>query len=489
MIKKIIINEENLKPLIHLIHKRLGIVVHHHQLGDLKKVLVSACEKFNLNTNEYIEKIKNSPNQSPFIEHLVLGVTVGETYFFRDKNQMNILKNKILPEIILNKRNKNNLSLKIWSAGCSSGEEIYSIVMLLHEILPDMNKWTLHFLGTDINTFLLQKALARNYSEWSMRSIDEYFKNKYFKYDDKRYILNKKLSDNVTFSYLNLNENSYPSIFNGTNAQDLIMCRNVLIYFDPDHINRIFNRLSSCLVPGGYLLLGASDPIKFENTNLIYHHQYGSLFSRVEVGDRSKIEIKSHEKKYQPEKIIELVKHEVNKINDKPKLDCQYIKKLITESKWQEILDILETHQFTNNDMLFIYNIKATALANLGKLDQAENICKECISLKQNSKNIYFTYAMILIEKNKLNEAEEFLKKVIYLDHKYTIAHFQLGLLLLKANKIELGIKSLRNALHIAELKSPYEEVEGSQGLIYGDLSVILKHEINIYSSLGKILC
>jgi chemotaxis protein methyltransferase CheR len=264
---------------INLIKERLGIIIHIYQTKELCDAILEACIKFNLKPYDYFNKIKTCPTDSALLEFLVAGITVGETSFFRDKYQMKLIQHILLPQLIRAKEAAHDLTLRIWSAGCSTGEEIYTIAMLLTDMIL-LSNWTLHLLGTDINKAALEKAKAGIYSRWSMRSIPDYYKNKYFIEKNKMFKLSKDIINLVNFSYLNLNENFYPSILNGTVAQDLILCRNVMIYFDNEHITQIMNKFSQCLNEKGLLLLGASDPINIADTSLILHHEEGIYFSR-----------------------------------------------------------------------------------------------------------------------------------------------------------------------------------------------------------------
>src|SRR5690348_983027 len=119
--------KEHEQGFIHLIKDKLGIIIHHHQINELHKTIYTACIKFNCLPQKYLFMLSDCEDKSPLLEHLVAGITVGETYFFRDTNQIDLLQNHILPILIKNKRKEENLSLRIWSAGCSSGEEIYTI--------------------------------------------------------------------------------------------------------------------------------------------------------------------------------------------------------------------------------------------------------------------------------------------------------------------------------------------------------------------------
>lgn len=454
--------DQNIKALesqfIDLIKKRFGVVMHSHQNYELFKTIQNACNLFQLTPSEYLNQLIDCPIQSPLLEHLVSGITVGETYFFRDKQQMELLQNNLLPSIIKDKREKNSLSIRIWSAGCATGEEIYSIVMMLYEILPDIEKWTIKLLATDINTNSIQKAIAGSYTEWSMRSISDYFKQKYFHKENNRYILVDKVKILVNFDYLNLNDDNYPSIFNGTNAQDLIICRNVLIYIDNKSCNNLMKRINQSLVQGGYLMLGVSDPVNVSETDFIFHDRRRSLFLRPTDQQTNALVL--------PEIVLPEIK--VNKTHLYKKPIKKYSRK--TEEK--------TSHSVVEKDL----TSRAIDLANVGKLEEAIKLCEKGFKLDPTNKLNYFTYGLAMSELNKLPEAESALRKTLFLDNQFVAGHFQLGLLLLRKNQCESGLKSLKNALVIAESKRlEEEEVPGSPGLCYKDLADILRKEINIY--------
>lgn len=265
---------------IQFIREHFGIVIHVQQVDELTKTILDACQQLNCGPQEYLQQLQTSPNRATLLNDLVAGVTVGETYFFRDKRQMHLLEHVLLPRIIQRKRAEGDLSLRIWSAGCSSGEEIFTIAMLLCELLPDRDKWTLNLSGSDINTRTLQRINTGRYSQWSMRSISDYYKKRYFTEDNQNYILSSEIRNLVKFQYLNLVDSTYPSILNGTRDQDLILCRNVLIYFDRERISDVMKKLSSSLVEEGYLILGASDPILIDGSQLVFNDEEGIYFSR-----------------------------------------------------------------------------------------------------------------------------------------------------------------------------------------------------------------
>lgn len=474
---------------VKLIHDRLGIVVR-HQMRDLPKIILKACQKFDYWPHELLSELSICSSDSPILKYLIASITIGETYFFRDQNQVNLLREYILPNLIQRKRTANDLSLRIWSAGCSSGEEIYTIAIMLSEILPDIKNWKLHLLGTDINTVVLQKAMTGIYSEWSMRSIKNRYKDCFFSKSGKDYILDSSIRNLVNFAYLNLKEDEYPSVFNETNAQDLIICRNVLIYFDNEVIEKLMKKISASLVSDGYLLLGASDPVILDDTNLVINPNKGMLFSK------NSAEIVKKELNLAKNISVESIKLPVKKISSTVKIadhqkiavskssQHEDITLLLKEAQWQKVIDSISQYEMTGKKSVFLLNSKATAYANLGDLKQAAKCCEESLLLDPTNKYTYFTYALTLAELDKLQESENALRKTLFLDHQFVVGHFQLGLLQFKRKQQAAGIKSLKNALQMAISEDASKIVPGSQGLSYGQFAELLKNEINIYAAL-----
>jgi chemotaxis protein methyltransferase CheR len=466
-----------------IIHDRLGLMIHTHQMHDVYKTIKHACDKFHCTPYEYLKLLKSSPDDSPIFEELITGITIGETYFFRDQNQMDLLKNQILPKIILHKRNNKNLSLRIWSAGCSSGEEIYTIAILLNELIIDLPRWNLQLLGTDINTASLKKAMLASYTEWSMRSISNDYKNRYFTKADHLYLLVPRIRDMVNISYLNLTDHALTSMFNETNAQDLILCRNVLIYFDNDIITELMDKFSQCLAENGFLMLGASDPFITKNTNLVYEYKLGALFH----ANDKKILLKNIPTFVPPPEIPKTISpmttHTPTKKEEKNEDVKKVIMQLLDEGEWEKTIATIEKFEKNNACTPFTLLSKGVSLANLGKINEAVFFCHESLKLDPTNTHAYFIIAMTLSELNRLDEAESALRKAIFIDNQYVIGHYQLGLLLLKNNKDALGLKSLRNALAIANAKDPEAPVPHFTGLTYGNLSETFARELEIHKS------
>jgi chemotaxis protein methyltransferase CheR len=200
----------------------------------------------------------NSMRQAEMVS-LLNEITVGETYFFRNRPQLDAIRKIALPAIIEAKSKIGQTRLRIWSAGCSTGEEPFTLsMMLLEESQGQLKGWTTEILATDLNERSIAHAKAGCYGNYSTRTLEPAFRNKYFRIDSDRLQVKPEVKARVIFSRLNLLDDSR-MIF----AQniDLILCCNVLIYFDTASKKRVIQHFYRTLLPHGYLLLGHSESL------------------------------------------------------------------------------------------------------------------------------------------------------------------------------------------------------------------------------------
>lgn len=198
------------------------------QGGMLVKNLQNAAAELGLSTD--LSAIKSWLSKKSFLPEesnmLAKYLTIGETYFFREKAALQLFTEKIIPDLIAK-----NKPIKIWSAGCSSGEEPYSLAILLKESNINLNSLNISILATDLNTNALAKATKGLYTEWSFRETSDELKEKYFTKHNKQYQIKKEIREMVEFRQLNLATEDFPAVANQTDQIDVIFCRNVLMYF------------------------------------------------------------------------------------------------------------------------------------------------------------------------------------------------------------------------------------------------------------------
>ncbi len=240
-----------------LVRSASGIEVPEARQAELEQALHQAQAAIGAPDREALYQHLAGANGRAALEALVEALTIGETHFFRNRPQFEALANHILPELI--ERRRASRQLRLWSAGCASGEEPYSLAILLEQLLPDLAEWQVLILATDLNRQALAKAERGLYSPWSFREVPAGVQATYFTARERQFEIVPRLRQRVTFSYLNLAEDSYPSLLNHTQAMDLIVFRNVLIYFGPATTTLVVNRLHSALAEGGWLVVGHAD--------------------------------------------------------------------------------------------------------------------------------------------------------------------------------------------------------------------------------------
>ncbi len=194
-------------------------------------------------------------------------LTVNETYFFREMKQFNALLEEIAPELM--KIRSGGYKLRIWSAGCASGEEPYTIAMLVLENPQVFGDWDVEVLGSDINKRVLQKARKGVYRKNSFRATENYYIKKYFEEDGGDFRISDKARKLVDFSHLNLLE---PKKFSFLGDLDIVFCRNVLIYFHTGAKVKVVESFHDRLLGGGYLLLGHAESLMNISTSFTLKH-------------------------------------------------------------------------------------------------------------------------------------------------------------------------------------------------------------------------
>jgi chemotaxis protein methyltransferase CheR len=211
-----------------------------------------------------------SPIEQPrWLYDLVEYLTVGETYFLRDPAQIAALRQTILPDVLT--RRATSRRLRMWSAGCSTGEEPYTLAILLMEkgVTP---AWDLQLVGTDVNRDSLRTARDAQYPAWSFRATPDEMRERYFEPAERGWRLIDPIRRMARFAWMNLGAEA---IMPPSGDMDLIMCRNVTIYFDEAATQRLYRVLVRALSPGGWLMLGPSDPLPADREGI----------ERVEVND------------------------------------------------------------------------------------------------------------------------------------------------------------------------------------------------------------
>ncbi len=279
-------SEEEFRLIRDFIHQRCGIFFDGGSKFLLERRLNHRLEIHNLKSyKDYHRFLLYDPGREEELNAVLDLLTTNETYFFREKCQLKAFTEEILPEIMERKENR---KIRIWSAGCSTGEEPYTIAMLVLEkgLVPE---WDVEIFANDISQRVLQVARKGVYTESSFRATDEYYKRRFFEPIEKgRYRIKEEVKRLVRFGHLNLLDRERLWL---VGKVDVIFCRNVIIYFDREAKKKVIENLYDRLIEGGYLLLGHSESLIGISTAFVLQSLKNDLvyrkpFSCGEVEDK-----------------------------------------------------------------------------------------------------------------------------------------------------------------------------------------------------------
>lgn len=485
-LSSVILNTSFEQVFCELITQRTGIVLQNHQLSNLHDTVRKACVHFACkDVEQLLLTLQQSEGLTTQFEYLLAGITVGESYFFRDSEQINLLRDRLLPEMISFKRTQGDFSLRIWSAGCSQGQEIYTIALLLMELIPDIHKWRIHLLGTDINSEVVAKAIRGRYSEWSFRNTPQLMRERWFIQTGREFEIHPAIKHMVHFSCLNLSADVYPSVLNATNGLDLILCRNVFIYLDTGTVQRSMTQYADCLLDQGILMLGASDPIYYRHTQLeLIQSPQAGYFRKVGKRDSGIAQ-----------QVVLSIAPEENKLNaamfssDLPAAHPRKIASNFSSEKtnqfnisgsedWRSVLVEVEADLLKDKENSELWQIKARALANMGSSGLALDACERSLQLDPVNKHTYLILGLILSEMDRFKEADAALRKTLYLDRSFLQGHYELGMLRVRSKDFPGALKCLENALKLAKKGGPQRELEHAAGMTYDCFAQVLQNEI-----------
>jgi chemotaxis protein methyltransferase CheR len=262
-----------------LVYSSSGI----YQAEEKLYLLVSSCgrrmkEVGVNNPSEYLTRLVSHADRQNELRLLLNEITIGETYMFRHPPQLEALRNIILPEVIKAKSQVGFKRLRFWSAGCSTGEEPYTLAMFLLEHARLLPGWSYEILASDLNDNSLEKARAGIYGEYALRNTTALLRSKYFKaLDEKTFQVTDHLKSLIRFERINLSDDSRMLFQKGI---DVVFCCNVLIYFDLASKRRVVQHFYSNLVPGGYFFMGHAESLFQIDDNFRLIHFAGTTAYR-----------------------------------------------------------------------------------------------------------------------------------------------------------------------------------------------------------------
>ena len=409
-----------------------GMAFYRDKDTDLARILAERMAEIHVTEcGPYLDLLQSPELGKAEMDALIAELTIGETYFFRHKEQFDALRDLILPQVI--ERNAQVRRLRIWSAGCATGPEPYSIaIMLEREFGERIAGWHVTVLGTDINQKFLSRAREGRYDEWAFRTMSDPLRTACFERVGSQWQIRPEYKRHVSFQYHNLIKSPFPSLADNIAGFDIIICRNVIIYFSQATVESLVPCFRESLNDGGWLIMGHAEPnqrlfAKFRTVNT----PGAVLYQR---DDRP------------PEVVVAVSPPPAPPL---PKITPAPIPppkrpppppRMAPKAKPVPTAPIPPFPE--PGDQLK----RARSLADSGQWEEAAAACDAIITAMPLDAWAYFYRAMVHEQMGEDEACEKALRRAIYLDRKLVLAHYHLGLFLARKEDANGAERSFRNA-------------------------------------------
>lgn len=428
-----------------------GLAYYANKDADLARRIRRRLSDFGLrDCASYLEQLRDPGRGPAEMDALIAEITIGETYFFRHKEHFDALRDVVLPDLIA--RSRADQPIRIWCAGCADGAEPYSLAIVLRRDLSYLVAGrSVSILGTDINRQSLANARAGRYEERSLRATPPELRRACFEEKGKQWILAPEYKTGVSFQVHNLVENGCPPP-GDLAAFDLIICRNVMIYFGAEVMRKIVARFHDCLTPGGWLLVGPSEPNMTYFTSFRAVNQPGvTLYQRPERTGADSTGLALHpaiaQESIEPALVLPAIASPV------PAMAAPTIAAP------------------TINDL--------RRRADQGDWEGAACCGKELLLSENLNPLVHFHYALVMEQIGDHAEAERSLRRAIYLDRQAALAHYHLGLVLQAGGDLRQAIRCFDNALQALSNQAGDAILPDADGLTVADLSKLARMRVD----------
>ena len=406
-----------------LIEERCGLRFDDSQCVSLSSSVAARMQQLGLACeDEYFERLRGGTSRliEAELRNLLNLVTITETCFFRDASQFRVLRDLIIPTFISERRAmpRAERTIRIWSAGCSSGEEAYSIALTLEDMgayaaHPD---WTFDIVATDLNTNVLEKARQGIYTPRAVRHVDVRLLSKYFSNDGGTFALRDEIKRKVTFEFGNLMQTAMPP----AGPQDVVFCKNVAIYFRPEGTRRLIAGLRDTIVPGGYLLLGHAESL-WQMSDGFTMVEHDRTFCYRKASDRPAAPEIRPDRTRKTRHAVESDRSEDAAVQYDGCLDA------FRAGDWDAAESRLSALVASCPTFVPALLLLGGLYAHRGRLDEAIAQAAKVLQLSDLEARAHLLVGMIASRRRRFDEAVQSLRRALYLDDSLALGHFWLG--------------------------------------------------------------
>jgi len=423
-----------------------GMEYYAHRDEELRNLIARRMVELKVDdVASYYELLRAPAEGDSELEKLIALATVGETHFFRHQELFTALRDNVLPDAI--ERRRHERTLRIWSAGCSIGAEPYSVSILLRHDLASLTRgWEISIIGTDINNEFLAQAAHGEYDEWALRDVPEEARSTYFKRCGKQWRIRPQFREGVSFRNHNLAHQAEPSTAADLGEFDLILCRNVMIYFSGETNRTIIRQAHRSLSAGGWLLVGHAD-FDAELLQLFRPvHLPGVVLYRKEAGGAANGTTGARivPLPERPAKLSPAPGEGVGLEAAQPR-EQTIARPKVAVGRRRRAAAVPSRVKAPSGALPNAEIDRIRDLADRGCLVPALQACERLITRNRLDATSHYYHALLLGQLNRNHEAIGALRRAIYLDRGFVEAHQSLGLLLQKVGQPEQAVRCFQN--------------------------------------------
>ena len=509
---------------VRLIANTLGLSVQPQMHQMLWQRVLQRVKALHLNSPavyyQWLASRCHMANDDPEWREFINLLSITESYFFRDQGQFLLLKHRLLPELIQRKRaigRSQARTLRIWSAGCSTGEEAYSLAILIKELIPPDEDWKISIIGTDINQVAVEQARQGIYSNWSFRLVSPEVQKTYFQPHRRGWEIDPTIRQMVNFHVKNLLLDAKalpPGDVPNLHALDLIVCRNVFIYFSASAIAQVLTVFHHTLAPGGYLLTGHTElysqqSIPFKTRafpeSIAYQRESHAVPTQPQILYPAMSSSSALPLVTLPTVVPETAKPRVLAPQSKPmptaalgnRLESASVPTQVADSmdsntkKLSEIIQLMDQKAYSeaigkakqliaqnNQQQLQLYCLLAELYANLGDYADAIESCHQALHFNPLATDPLYILAQISQEQGDLESAKGFLRRVIYLNPMAGYAYFELGCLYEQQGNLEKAQRNWKSTIGVLKQLSPQALVDWCKGVTVEELRAVVEQKL-----------
>lgn len=478
----------------------LGLEFDDSKRNFLLEVLDRRVHANGRNSNAYLAALEGAEGPRDELRTLAQELTVTETSFFRNADQIRALNEVAIPDRMAARADTRQLS--ILSAACSSGEEAYTLAACVGDA-PGIAGWNVSIRAVDINTAMLGKAKAARYSDWSLRSTPASLKRRLFRAEGRDFILDESIRKMVKFEERNLTVED--ESFWSPGRFDIVFCRNVIMYFTPEVARAVLARIARSLAPGGYLFLGHAESLRGMSTAFHLRHTHDTFYYQRRDGAdetpamdmRPALTAASIDPPIDPdESWVDTIRNASQRVRAlteaskpgkrsaaKPKApapDVRTALDLLGREEYaeaQKVLDALPLDRANDPEVLLLSAVLQT---HGGNLIAAEAVCEELLKRDEMNAGAHYLMALCRESAGDFTRAADHDQIAAYLDPSFAMPRLHLGLLARRGGDRDGAVRELRQALLLLQREDSARLLVFGGGFGRGALMTLCRAELSL---------